>query len=385
MTVLLCFDGFLFSIKNQYYVREQTYTIIERYLRVFGKITLALRCDVIEEFDVNGYIIVDDCRIDVLPLPFFRGPLQYAKKYFSVRAKLKKAVCKCDCAIFRLPSTVGFVACDFMQKSRKPFLVEVVANPNEIKKSSKGVAKILMEQMNKSLKIACSRALGVSYVTKINLQEQYPSNDGAALEFYSSVELNKEYFHYRHPYIEHKPFRMVHVANYITPADSKGNVVAMKVLRELTDRGLDAVLYFVGERTQKGLLNDVAQELNITSKVSFIGRLSRTDLRETLIDSDLLIFPSRSEGLPRTVIEAIAVGLPCVVSNVGGIRELVTDNVIFEIEDFIGMADIIQEIIENQDLYNQLSYTNYQTSLMYESSILEKKRDRFYSTLINKI
>ena len=61
----------------------------------------------------------------------------------------------------------------------------------------------------------------------------------------------------------------------------------------------------------------------INDRVNFVGRISgHEEMFKFLKDCDLMVFPSKSEGLPRTLIEAMAVGLPCRSSNVEGIPEL---------------------------------------------------------------
>lgn len=385
MTLLLCFDGYIFRNKGKYYLSEQTDTIIKRYLRVFDRVVVALRCDEVQELEKYNDIVLENNRVEVCPLPFFRGPAQYAKHYLTVRRTLKLAVQRCDAAVFRLPSTVGFVACNYMRRANKPFLVEVVANPNEAKNSAKGrVVKILMDRIDRSLKSACQHADGVSYVTKIALATQYPANKDAGVEFYSSIELTTDFFSDTRRYpTTNKPFSIIHIANFITPSDSKGNTIAMRVIKELVDKGHDVSIIFVGERTSTCLFDDLIRELGIHGRVSFVGRKTKQELRELLLASDLLLFPSRSEGLPRTVIEAAAVGLPCVASDVGGVRELISDEVIFDIEDHRGMAQKVAEIISSKELYEQLGSHNYNQAQMYEASVLEQKRDKFYALLLN--
>lgn len=59
---------------------------------------------------------------------------------------------------------------------------------------------------------------------------------------------------------------------------------------------------------------------------TFVGHLEPTSVRATLMDADLFVLPSWREGLPRSVIEAMACGLPVIATDIRGCRELVTDN-----------------------------------------------------------
>ncbi len=61
--------------------------------------------------------------------------------------------------------------------------------------------------------------------------------------------------------------------------------------------------------------------------VTFRGHLDPSAVRATLLDADLFILPSWREGVPRSVIEAMACGLPVIATDIRGCRELVTENV----------------------------------------------------------
>ena len=61
--------------------------------------------------------------------------------------------------------------------------------------------------------------------------------------------------------------------------------------------------------------------------------------------NDVFIFPSKSEGLPRAVIEAMAVGLPCLSTPVGGIPELIDEEYLFDPLDEMGFTNAIKRFL----------------------------------------
>lgn len=98
-------------------------------------------------------------------------------------------------------------------------------------------------------------------------------------------------------------------------------------------------------------LKDLAAKLRIERAVHFLGR--RSDIPEILAASDLFVLPSRSEGQPFALKEALAAGLPCIAARVGGIPELITHRrhgLLFDREDVTGLADMLIELLQDKSL-----------------------------------
>lgn len=88
-----------------------------------------------------------------------------------------------------------------------------------------------------------------------------------------------------------------------------------------------AELRLVGAGPQDAWLRSRAAELGIDASVSFVGRVPRTEVATQIDDATCLVLPSRSEGLPRIVVEALSRSRPVVASTVGGMAELIEDDV----------------------------------------------------------
>jgi len=116
-----------------------------------------------------------------------------------------------------------------------------------------------------------------------------------------------------------------------------------------------AQLVIVGEGPQRESLAERAEQLGIESSVHLLGR--RDDVPELLSLFDVFVFPSRVEGLPGALLEAMCAGLPIITTPAGGSSELVTDGVhgihvpIGEIEP---LSDAVNRLLENGDLAAEL-------------------------------
>ena len=83
-------------------------------------------------------------------------------------------------------------------------------------------------------------------------------------------------------------------------------------------------LLLVGDGDQRGNLEALARERKIADRVHFAGW--RADVAAILQSSDLLVLPSRWEGMPNVLLEAMAAGLPVVATQVSGVEELLGPN-----------------------------------------------------------
>ena len=126
----------------------------------------------------------------------------------------------------------------------------------------------------------------------------------------------------------------------------------------------------------------MARSLGISSNVQFLGELpSGKPIRDRLDQATLFVMPSRTEGLPRALIEAMARGLPCIATRVGGIPELLPDEDMVASEDYAGLADKIREVISNPERLSQMSRHNLQRAQEYRPEVLEGRRTNFYQFL----
>lgn len=106
----------------------------------------------------------------------------------------------------------------------------------------------------------------------------------------------------------------------------KGFATAIRALRLARDDGLDARLVIAGDGPERGALGRLATELGIAGVVHFLG--ARQDVGAILRDcGDIAIVPSRIESFALVAAEAGAVGRPTIASRVGGIPEVIEDEV----------------------------------------------------------
>jgi glycosyltransferase involved in cell wall biosynthesis len=85
-------------------------------------------------------------------------------------------------------------------------------------------------------------------------------------------------------------------------------------------------LLVVGDGSDRGLLEELVRSLGLESTVELLGPRSNADVAELMRSADVFVFPSIRESGGQVVVEAMASGLPCVITDYGGPSETVTEN-----------------------------------------------------------
>lgn len=107
-------------------------------------------------------------------------------------------------------------------------------------------------------------------------------------------------------------------ANYVLGhtgrlAEVKNQVFLLKLMPDILKQRPDTVLMLIGDGDDREMLRNTAKELNIQDKVIFAG--NTTSVQDYLSAMDVFVFPSLYEGLPLSILEVQANGLPCIISD----------------------------------------------------------------------
>jgi len=133
--------------------------------------------------------------------------------------------------------------------------------------------------------------------------------------------------------------------------------MAVKVLQELKKDYPNASLCMVGP-DKDGTLDKIKEMVsNLDLNVTFTGKLSKKDWIDLSENYDIFINTTHFDNTPVSVIEAMALGLPIVSTNVGGITYLLTDKetaLLVEDNDVAGMVRAIKEILTNKELKDHM-------------------------------
>jgi glycosyltransferase involved in cell wall biosynthesis len=387
MKVLVTDNAHLYKTPDgKYYTPTiYSYEFFQRYLNVFDEVRFVAKTKHINSIDTTKYLLVSGDRLEIYELPWYQGLKEMLKIIFKLILRYRKACEGCDCYIFRVAQIESYLTYIFGKKYGKPFAVEVVNDPSAFS-NMKGIFKWINIRM---LKYMTMKANGASYVTQNYLQKKYPNKaslNGESESYfessYSSIELSVNDIRDPKTYKDTKSnFEIIHVANAIS-GDMKGHRTLIETVKKIIEHGYNCTAVCIGDGDSIPEFKNYAEELGVGDRVYFIGRLpSRQAVIDRLAQSDLFLFPSYSEGLPRCVIEAQAAGLPCLATPVGGTPDLLNGKYMFTPDDSQGFSVKIIQLIDNPDELEQMSRDNIEIALQYTNEKLTNKRNKFYERL----
>lgn len=380
-------DGKVWTTTNH------SYTFFTRYLQVFDEVEVLARV-----IDVpvcqDDWIRADGPRVRFFPIPHFVGPIECIRK-FPALFKRMRAVPQPEALILRVPSLLAVILLRTIAKSGHPFALEVVGDPYDVFAPNGGVNHPLRSFFRYwfawSLRQQCKRAKAVAYVTQRALQARYPS--GAPMIGISDVFLPHCAFATSYSSIElssgqilaterrKKTGRSGSVLVCVGTLEQlyKAPDVLIKAIALLVSKGFDVRLKWVGDGRYRSDMEQLVRSLDLLDRVTFLGQLPGGNaVQEVLDDADIFVLPSRVEGLPRAMIEAMARGLPCIGSNIGGIPELLENRFLVTPGDVISLAGKIEELITDESLQIEASRRNVLEAQKYRDEDLRTRRNNFY-------
>lgn len=158
---------------------------------------------------------------------------------------------------------------------------------------------------------------------------------------------------------------------------------AIKSIAECHNPFVHYVICGKGNQTEE--LMKYSEELGVESQIHFAG--FRKDIRQLLTFADFFLFCSNQEGLPRSMMEAMSAGLPCIVSKIRGHVDLIEDHKggrLIPVNDSKGFADAIEDMIKDQTLMEKYRAYNLERIKEYDIEVVKAKFREIYQDIISK-
>jgi glycosyltransferase involved in cell wall biosynthesis len=130
---------------------------------------------------------------------------------------------------------------------------------------------------------------------------------------------------------------------------AKGHDIFLRAAAQLRDKGFAARYFIVGEGPMRSMIEQTIRDFRMSDCVTLMGH--RTDVPEIMRALDLLVIPSRHEGVPQVGLQALASKLPVIGSDVGGIGAIIRPGQtgrLFPVDDVAAVSDTIRAALADR-------------------------------------
>lgn len=367
-----------------------TYSYLKRYLKYFESVLMVTRSEKMKKNDDKSKLSVSSG--EGILFNCIYGSSVKALLGKAVKKKVADAMKKTDFAIIRLPSMVGIIACEECNRLKKPYLVEVVGSPFcalwYYGKFSYKMMAPFYAAVNRHL---IKKAKNVVYVTQEYLQRGYPNrHNNVGISDVNIEEVDESVLEKRLKKIKSYNDKTVYKIGLIGSMDVKykGHDVAIKSIPLLKRNGVSVEMHFLGkcsDKSRERLIN-VATKYGVRNSIFIDGVLpGGKAVYEWMDDKDFIISLSKTEGLPRSIIEAMSRGAVCIGANIGGIPELLPARCIIKRRNSKELRCRICNLLNSQTEMTSVSSGNFKAAKQYYFKILEKRRGGFYDSIIYEL
>lgn len=159
--------------------------------------------------------------------------------------------------------------------------------------------------------------------------------------------------------------------------ENKNNRIIISALEKLKNKNIHYIL--CGKGDKKEALKEMAESLGVSENVHFVGY--RTDIKALYNASDCFVMPSYREGLSRSAMEAMASGLPCILSDIRGNRDLIENGLggfLCKPDDASGFSEAITKLFGNSSLCEKMKAYNLKKINDFDTSVVEKEIREIY-------
>lgn len=149
--------------------------------------------------------------------------------------------------------------------------------------------------------------------------------------------------------------KVVLFVHWLSPR--KGAQYLVKIAEEVTHTISEARFLIVGDGPYRETLKREIEESDLKKPFRMVGSIPNFEIPKYYAVADLFIMPSEEEGFPRVLLEAMAMGVPFVANDVGGVRDILTERqleFITPIGDVNAFSQRVIDILNNDKLRNNL-------------------------------
>lgn len=378
---LFSFDGPLYKDKNGIYCSVTlTNEMFNRFFSVIDKLYIVVRIfqsnKTYIELNMKPLNLENMRVIEVSNLVSSKGLLLEKSRFEKY---IKNIIKKSDLIFCRMPSITSNSVIKVAKSINKPYLVEVggCAWDSYWNHGIKGkiVAPLMFYQEKKNVRDASF----ATYVTKQFLQNRYPTkgvSTNCSNVYLQSTE--RAILDERINKIKNRETKKIVIGTATNSIDVKykGEHFVIRAMKDLKSYGYNIEYQIVGPG-HGDFLKQQAIKYNLEDSVKLMGSLKKEEIFKWYKSIDIYVQPSKQEGLPRTVIEAMSVGCPCLGSNIAGIPELLDSDCLFDPNKNSEIVKAFNNLLNKEIMINN-AMINFKRAQEYNLSDIESRRKQLF-------
>lgn len=336
--------------------------------------------------ELRGYVKVQKSII-CKDRPFYGSAPEFLKRFpfiiIPTMVSILKNVKSADIVMLRLPSPPSIFVYIYAKMQRKPVIVYVSGDMFALLKykGAKRIVILLIFNFFFWLTRYMARNTLV-FVNGDELLQRLKTDSNTCVNFVPSIIKQKDIFK-RKAIFSGKDLQAVFVGRLVK---EKGILRLFKSIAELKEKGISVRLNVVGDGPQKQELLRAAKNMEIGDVVEFSGSVPfGKPLFNIYRKADVLVSPSSSEGLPKTLFEAMAFGVLIIATKVGGIPDLIRRwkvGILIDVGSKKPIVAAFERILKDKKLRENFILNGYR---FIENHTMEKQAVLFANTVAQYI
>lgn len=366
----------MFKKDNKYYNYMFSSSLLNEYKKIDDDISICCNYEITNEDLKLNYLEKNTFKeIGIIPLC-----IKNLFKYYKVNTKIIEQVVKeNDKIIIRSPSFISFKAKKICKKYKKKYIIEMVGCPFDAFWNHSFKGKLIAIPFYLKTRSLIKDSENVIYVTNQFLQKRYPTK--GAMFACSDVEIGNTDNSILRTLENKDKINLCTIASL--DVKYKGQKYVIEALSKMNNKDYQLHYYLIGQGEGK-MLQHLILKKNLEDRVHIIGSLSHDEVLQFLDKIDIYIQPSLTEGLPRTMIEAMSKAVSVIGSDIGGIPELVPEEGCFKKKNVQSIIEKIQFLLD-ENIYLKESERSLFVAKTYSKDKLQYKRKNIYESIFSEV
>jgi len=157
----------------------------------------------------------------------------------------------------------------------------------------------------------------------------------------------------------------------------KNQATLVEAISIISKKYKNIKMLLIGDGELRAEVEAMVDNYNLKDVITFTGNIS--NVYEKLKQSDIFVLSSHYEGLPLSILEAMAAGLPIIATNVGGVPDVVTDNgILVEDNNLSQLVEAMVKLIENKELRLRMGEASRKNVMRFDIKEIANQYQKLY-------